>query len=257
MRRGREVGKLLALSTAVAVVVATASQVIAVPIGQGVGTRIKYPTPFGANRGGIGATGRGLGSQSVTNDAILRQFDTNGNGRIDTAERKAMQSAAAQLRTGGADLSKAQLLQQFDVNGNGRLDPDELKSAKSALSASSPLGLQGLSGNRVRYGPQSGFGQQGIGQQGIGQPGFGGAAAPAGAKAAGNRPFGNARRQTILQEFDANGDGTIDARERIATIKARNEQRRQEAEQKKLDAKAGVKANTKVSPRVGVKPGAN
>lgn len=240
MRFGRVLGRFLAVTAGLGVVIAAVAQANAVPIGQGVGQRVKYPTPFGANAGKYSPTGRG--AQPSANDALLQQFDTNGNGRIDTSERKAMQSAAAQLRAGGGGLSNAQLIQQFDTNGNGRLDGNELKSAKSALGANSAIGGQGLSGGAVQAGGvQGGFAPQGVG----------GAAGGAATKAT-TRPFGNASKQKILEEFDTNGDGSLDTKERIAMTKIRAEQRRELAEQKKADAKAGAKG-AKAVPKADAK----
>ena len=75
--------------------------------------------------------------------------------------------------------------------------------------------------------------------------GISGAAGPAGAKVGGNRPFGRTSKQKLLEEFDANGDGKLDAKERLTMTRTQNERRRAEAEGKKPAANPDEKADVK------------
>ena len=94
---------------------------------------------------------------------LLKQYDKNGNGKLDPDEqqaaRKAMQERmqangggkggpAGKAGTGGktgtpgqpgaAGMNpemKQKMLDKFDKNGNGKLDPDELQAARQAMQA--------------------------------------------------------------------------------------------------------------------------
>ena len=235
MRSGTEVGKLFAIAS-VLVAATTAVQAANAAVGPGGNVRVNGANRLGANVGGPTNFGpqAGAGAQQAANVALLRQFDANGDGRLDAAERQTMESAAAQLRAGGPDLAKAKWLQQFDTNGNGRLDADEMKAARSALAQGAPAGLQGLPSGGVHSGAP-GFGQQGGGPQGNGAAGR-----PAGANVGGKPSQGDAKAKA-LEEFDANGDGKLDGKERAAMKKTQAERHKAEVESKKANKMANKK----------------
>jgi hypothetical protein len=130
-------------------------------------------------------------------------------------------------------------MQRFDANGDGTLDPSEKAKAQEL---------------RERFGKGRGDRHGGPGQ---GEPGFGGPAQfgpPAEGNQSGN-PMDNfggfrgksrsnvagdwsskkqERQQKLMQRFDANGDGSLDASEKaerdqfVSEMKQRHQQRRQQ-----------------------------
>jgi HlyD family secretion protein len=73
-------------------------------------------------------------------EEMLKQFDKDGDGKLDDTERERMRTALmARFGAPGEDrtnsrprLSPEELVQRFDKNGNGKLDEDELAAAREA-----------------------------------------------------------------------------------------------------------------------------
>jgi HlyD family secretion protein len=72
---------------------------------------------------------------------MLKQFDKDGDGKLNDAELEAMKTAIVARIGGGPDedpansrprLSEEELLKRFDKNGNGKLDEDELAAMRES-----------------------------------------------------------------------------------------------------------------------------
>ncbi len=92
----------------------------------------------GADRNGDSSRGRG----NLSPDEMVKQFDKNGDGKLDDAEREAMRSAMAARFGGGPGgsrtnsrprLSQEELVKRFDKNGDGKLDEEELAAMRESL----------------------------------------------------------------------------------------------------------------------------
>ena len=83
---------------------------------------------------------------------VRRQFDTNGDGRLDAAEREKLRKSrpmgftcdpdrgmwdweAHRRRTTSKSPAPAHPLARFDLDGNGRLDAEELAAARTIVSS--------------------------------------------------------------------------------------------------------------------------
>ncbi len=75
-------------------------------------------------------------------EEMLKQFDKDGDGKLDDAEREAMRSAVAARFGGGGfgdrtnarpRLSQEEMLKRFDRNGDGKLDEEELAAMRESL----------------------------------------------------------------------------------------------------------------------------
>ena len=92
----------------------------------------------GGDRQGDSSRKRG----NLNPDEMLKQFDKDGDGKLDDTEREAMRTAMM-VRFGGGPggvrtnarprFSQEELLQRFDKNGNGKLDEDELAAMRESL----------------------------------------------------------------------------------------------------------------------------
>ncbi len=115
---------------------------------------------------------------SFNPEEMLKQFDRNGDGQLDEAEREAMRTAmAARLAEGGfgpggtnaasGRLSREEMLRQFDKNGDGELDDDERAVLRARFG-----GGRGPRGGGERSGPdaKSGGGRTGAGEEGGQRP---------------------------------------------------------------------------------------
>src|SRR5687768_16230849 len=107
-------------------------------------------------------------------DELLKQFDKNGDGKLDDDERADAkeqmmkeqvdrQMARAAALPGGLEQFRVEALQLFDLNRDGRLDDEERSAAKKFAAA---------------------------------------------------REGGNGGSDDLNKRFDKNGDGTLDAEER-------------------------------------------
>ena len=110
---------------------------------------------FMKRRGGPGKDGKGRPGKGRPGQfdraAILKQFDKNGDGKLDEAERQAAREAFMKRR-GGRDrgkfgqgrpggpvdgpkprIDRAKLIEQFDADGDGKLSPEERRKAMETL----------------------------------------------------------------------------------------------------------------------------
>ncbi len=168
----------------------------------------------------------------------LKQFDANGDGKLDANERKA---ALAAKRSGATAKAKADATQpvaaatgngspaidptqdplfakRFDLDGDGQLDENETQAMQSEIARMRAVGSNGgqppgglppggpppggppPSGTTGPAGPQGSGGRMGFGGGGPGGPG-------------GDR---QARFQEMVKKYDSNGDGQLDDSERTA-----------------------------------------
>lgn len=142
---------------------------------------------------------------------MLRRFDADGNGTLDEAERKtAFDEMMKQLEANGPMVKNTVLgflHKRFDADGDGTLDKQELAVAREELTKRI---VQGLAVTDAKTKPID----------------------PAGRR----RRAETDRGQDLLDRFDADGDGSLDAQEREAAkadLKKRSEE---------LDAAAAAEA---------------
>ncbi len=94
----------------------------------------------GADKGRSGEGPRQRGN--FNREEMLRQFDKDGDGKLDDTEREAMRTTmAARFGSGGFGdrtnarprLSQEELVKRFDKNGDGKLDDEELAAMRESL----------------------------------------------------------------------------------------------------------------------------
>ncbi len=122
-----------------------------------------------AGDGGKGDSSRKRGGFNP--QEMLKQFDKDGDGKLDDTERAAM-GAAMMARVGGGPggdrtnsrprLSQEELMQRFDKNGDGKLDEDEMVAMRESFG-------------RGRSGQGKGPGRRGATDAGGGETPRGGA----------------------------------------------------------------------------------
>jgi len=132
-------------------------------------------------------------------EEIIKRFDVNKNGRLDPPEQARMreqmrlrqqgkpQPRPDQPRPAGTEANRQRLLQRFDANGNGQLDPDEQQKAQQAVEE---------------------FRRRAGGNRGNTQ---------------GLKPRERKSRldtSALLEKYDTNKNGTLDADERRAAMEA-------------------------------------
>ncbi len=64
--------------------------------------------------------------------AMLKKFDTNGNGKIDPEEREKMRAEMAK-GGGGAPERMKKMLERFDKDGDGKLSEDERTAMRAEM----------------------------------------------------------------------------------------------------------------------------
>jgi len=200
----------------------------------------------------------------AVHEAILEQFDSDGDGRLSREERQAGGESLREAVKAALDELRAQLIAEFDVDGDGALSEDERLAAREAKRAeiearraellerydadeSGRLEREemeqaiadgeiperpGRHGRRGRGGP-GGPGGEGFGPplDGDGPHGARGEFGP-GPRHDGRGPHGRALSPELLERFDLDADGELSQEERHAAhdeMRHRFEQRRAEA----------------------------
>ncbi|MEZ6112126.1 MAG: EF-hand domain-containing protein [Pirellulaceae bacterium] len=161
-------------------------------------------------RGQGDAAGRPAGMPN--REELLKRFDTDGDGRLSDDERTEAMQAMRRFRgpagnpAGGAPAgmpSREEITKRFDKNGDGQLDEAERTEMRQAMQA------------RFRNGAGQGNG-------------FG--------IAANQPPRNRLDRQQLVERYDTNGNGRLDADERekaIAEMRAQREKSRPDADKPK------------------------
>jgi hypothetical protein len=138
----------------------------------------------------------------------LKQFDTDGDGKISAQEKAAAKAAMGENKgkPGNAAENKAGLqkkvLDEFDTNGNGKLDPDEQGAARKAAVERRKNRKKGPQNNADPNAINQGNGVNGLNGQPLG--GGNGGAAGAGQ---------GSGRAKLMEKFDMNRDGILSPEE--------------------------------------------
>jgi len=139
---------------------------------------------------------------------FMEQFDENKDGKIDEAERAKVKAAKAATKPAKAEpkinTKRDELLKKFDANGDGKLDADERNQARLDAAKERPADA-----------PMGGGFNGGAGNVGGG----------------GNGP----NREAMMRQFDANGDGVLDAAE-MAKLKGAMAGNRPDGMMKQFDS---------------------
>jgi len=159
-------------------------------------------------------------------DEAMKRIDTNGDGRIDDAERA---RAADALKKKGVDL-QGQLwqfmLRRYDADKDGTLDEAERKTAldeaMKQLEQNGPMVKSTILGMVHQRFDTDRDGRLGIGELKAARDELTdrllraapATTAPASSSPAREAADGEARRRAILDHFDDDGDGVLDAAER-------------------------------------------
>lgn len=120
-------------------------------------------------------------------ERLLKQFDADGDGKLNDEEQAKAREAAAKMRgnaEGAGRMDKAQIMKQFDKDGDGQLNESERKTVGEFMAK------RGAAGDATGR-----------------RPGAEGAQIPA----------------EVLKRFDKDGDGKLNEEERQAAAKAREE----------------------------------
>lgn len=191
--------------------------------------------------------------QGVDRAQILKQFDANGDGRLDEAERAKAKAAFAnrkkqgdrpgqgkagkgrpgqkrpgQAAAGGDRPNFQQLIKQFDKDGDGKLSEQERAAAREQMAKL----RRGQAGNDARRIPEQALKR--FDKDGDGKLNEAERAAAAKAreefmkkkgKAGAGRPNGQGRpdMKEILAKFDKDGDGKLSETERAEIAKLRRQ----------------------------------
>lgn len=129
---------------------------------------------------------------------LVRQYDKNGDGRLDE-EEKAAAHAAMRREGRGEDERRKQKLKQFDKDGDGRLNEAERAEAQKAGEMAGKNG----GGDKFREQMRKRFDQDGDGKLNETE-----------------QAAADQFRAEQVKQFDADGDGRLNDAEREAAAKA-------------------------------------
>ena len=125
----------------------------------GGGPRVNRPRSQDAGPGG----GRGAGAPGFDREAMVKQFDKNGDGQLDETESAALREALSQrfgqAGRGGPGGNRGQMpnreemLKRFDKNGDGEIDEQEREAMRAEFGRNRPRGTNAPP--RETLGPQS------------------------------------------------------------------------------------------------------
>lgn len=161
---------------------------------------------------------------------LIRQFDQDGDGILNAAERQAAREAMLKLRpqrpaTQNAERSAAaqELMRRLDQNGDGQIGDAERAAARAELAKRTQL-TTGTNATAVtparpaidRQSVLKEFDRDGDGQLSDGEREAAMQAMRNRLRATGQRTPPNPTRAELLKRFDTNGDGQIDEAERAA-----------------------------------------
>jgi HlyD family secretion protein len=136
------------------------------PMGRGMGQMPEGAAPNAQAAGGPGGAGPGRqgGGRGIPEE-LIKQYDKDGDGKLDDTEREAMRAAmrerfGGQGGQGGPRMSREEMMKQYDKNGDGELDETEREAMISAMRAQGG----GRQGRGDRQGGQGGPGDSGGGR---------------------------------------------------------------------------------------------
>ena len=163
-------------------------------------------------------------------EEAMKRFDTNGDGRLDDAERA---EALREMKKKGGEIQgqlRQFMLRRFDADGNGTLDPTERKTAfdetMKQLEENGPMVKNTVLGFVHRRFDANGDGTLDKEELGVardeltkriieGIPAGEGPAKPIDPVAR-RKQAEEKRKQEMLDRFDADGNGSLDEQEREA-----------------------------------------
>lgn len=108
-----------------------------------------------AGAGGPGAPGGANGAPGgAGREEMLKQFDKDGDGQLDEAEREALRTAMAARFGGGQRMNREEMMKRFDTDGDGQLSEEERAAMRQATGG----GRGGGGGDRPRGNREGGGG---------------------------------------------------------------------------------------------------
>lgn len=182
---------------------------------------------FGGRQGGPGQEFQGGGGQGFDGSQadrearrakFMKRFDANGDGTLDASEKAKAQELRDKFGKGGGRRGGGQGFGGQGGPGNVGPGPGQFGPPGGQPGQPEPFSMQGAGGNGGGGGPMENFG------------GFRGKNRSNVAGDWGNKK--QERQQKLMQRFDANGDGTLDANEQaqrdqfVNQMKQRHQERR-------------------------------
>ena len=169
---------------------------------------IAQDAPRGPGRGGPG--GRGAPTADM-----LKEFDKDGDGKLNDEERQAMMNA----RRAQGEKMRAEREKEFDKDGDGKLNDEERKAMMDANRER----MEQFRKEREKQFDKDGDGKLNDEERAAmmaARPGRGGPGGPGGIGA--NRPGPDSPQfQEMIKRFDKDGDGKLNDEERAAMREAR------------------------------------
>jgi Ca2+-binding EF-hand superfamily protein len=151
---------------------------------------------------------------------MLRQFDRDGDGKLNPQEQAAADQTMMQGAVGGMPVGNNPFLKQFDRDGDGKLNPAEMRQAREYWDRM----------RRKGGGPQRGFDPRGGGN------------APQPAAPAAEAKREKEKVSPLVKRFDKDGDGKLNETEKAAAqaeLKKDKKKDKGEKEKGKGEDKAG------------------